>query len=375
MSHPGQSQHGGAGGSVHPNSQLILHPSQAGPHHSHPQAIPQASTHSTHPSRGNPGAPSHPPTALPPSANAAATGSRRVRFSSPNISSSLYPEPSSSPNLGVPPAGYNYGVNSPPAQPPSQPPILPPVQQPPGGYPLYPSQPYTWGYYRPAAAAPQTPPAPARWQNSSVEVVLPNNVLFHCYRDDILFHFPAMRQDPFGRRLYPTTYLARQNNTLVAHEGLENIFRLFEQWRLRGTPVRLFDRAADLLDRSNNARQAYCEACRAFIGACAALDKEWGLGCSDDLLRQVDEFVLILMQGYDPAYNSPAVLVGLINAYSQVFQPSTPRHVQTVRSVWRALPLYARSAVAASLWGRTAAAPKTSSRSAFMRILRDMSLF
>ncbi|KAK8119835.1 uncharacterized protein PG998_004461 [Apiospora kogelbergensis] len=255
--------------------------------------------------------------------------------------------------------------------PPGQPPNLPPIQPPPP-YPSYPYQPYSGGYYGSAAATPA--PKPARWQDRPVEVVLPDNVVFHCYREDILFHFPATRQDPFGRRLYPTTYLARPNNSPVAHAGLRLIFRLFEQWRLRGTPVRLFDRVADLLDRSADARRAYYDACRAFIGVCAALDKEWGLGCSDELLRQVDEFVLVLMQGYDPAYNSPAVLVGLINAYSQVFQPSTPRHVQTVRAVWRALPLYARSATAADLWGRTAAAPKTSSRSAFMRILRDMSL-
>ncbi|KAK8081032.1 hypothetical protein PG997_008850 [Apiospora hydei] len=274
---------------------------------------------------------------------------------------------------------YNYSPNAPP-------PAQPPVQQPPPpGYPYpYYYQQYGGGggggfYYQaaaaPAAASAPKPQIPSRWQPRPVEVVISNKIIFHCNRQDILFHFPATRQDPFGRRLYPQSYLAPPNRTPASQEGLRDIFQQFEQFRLTDAPVRLFDRAADLLDRGDDARVAYYEACKIFVGICTALDKEWGLGASDDLLRQIDEFVLVLMEGYDAAWNSPKLLVDLLNTYSQVFQPSSLRHVQTVRGVWRAVPLYARSLVAQSMWGRTALAPKTSSRSAFVRILRDMSLY
>lgn len=226
------------------------------------------------------------------------------------------------------------------------------------------------------AAYPRAPPLrrPVRWQDRPIEVVLSNKLVFHCNREDIIHHLPATRQDPFGRRLYPSAYLAPANRTPIAEEGLRHLFRSLELYRLQQYPVRLFDRAADLLDRGDDARKAYMDACQLFCGLCAALCKEWGLGCSDALLLQFDEFVVVLMQGYDPAYNHPRVLVDLMNSYSQVFHPGIPRHVAALRTAWRALPLYARSAMAASLWGRTAAAPRTSSRVAFVRILRDMSI-
>ncbi|KAK8128908.1 hypothetical protein PG984_010016 [Apiospora sp. TS-2023a] len=216
------------------------------------------------------------------------------------------------------------------------------------------------------------PRRPTRWQDRPVEVVLSNKLVFHCNREDIIHHLPATRQDPFGRRLYPSAYLAPANRTPIAEEGLRHLFRSLELYRLQNYPVRLFDRAADLLDRGDDARKAYAEACRIFCGLCAALDKEWGLGCSDDLLSQFDEFLVVLMQGYDPAFNHPQVLVDVMNSYSQVFNPMNPRHVTALRAAWRSIPLYAQSAMAASLWGRTATAPRTSSRAAFVRILRDM---
>ncbi|KAK8052373.1 hypothetical protein PG993_003758 [Apiospora rasikravindrae] len=398
MSNAGHSQHPGNG------SQLILHPSQSGAqhpsYHSTPQANPQSSAHSSHaPSADSTtfaGVIGH-PTASQAGPQVPGRGSRHVHFASPDPGSPTpSSDPSAHPGAGQSPFNqyyvgqgrvYNYNPNSPPpAQPPFQQPPAPPAYP----YPYY--QQYGGGgggggggglYYRVAPAAAPAPAAvpapkpriPARWQTRPVEVVVTNKDVFHCNRQDILFHFPATRQDPFGRRLYPHSYLAPPNRTPASEEGLKDIFRCFEDFRLRNVPVRLFDRAADILDRGDNARQAYYEACTVFVGICTALDKEWGLGASDDLLQQIDEFVMVLMEGYDAAWNSPRLLVDLLNTYSQVFQPSSLRHVQTVRGIWRAVPSYARSAVAQSMWGRTATAPKTSSRSAFVRILRDMSLY
>ncbi|KAK8043082.1 hypothetical protein PG994_013565 [Apiospora phragmitis] len=351
MSRASQPQHPGGGSSHSQNGQLILHP----------QAHPQSSHHSSHPASAA-GATGHQPTAQP-SLHTPGGGARHVRFASPDPGLPLSAHPGVNPNAGQAPfgqnypgqGGQNYYANPPPA-------MGPPAQQPPPAYP----------YYQQYGGAPARP---ARWQDRPIEVALPNSLVFHCNRADILFHLPATRQEPFGRRLYPYAYLAPANRTPAAEDGLRHLFRQLEQYRLQAIPVRLFDRAADLLDRADCARAGYYAASRLFVGLCAVLDKEWGLGCSDALLNQIDEFALFLMEGYDAAFNQPRVLVDLLNAYSQVFQPSTPRHLQTVRAVWRALPLFARSMVAQSLWGRTATAPKTSSRSAFVRILRDMSLF
>ncbi|KAK8033763.1 hypothetical protein PG991_003161 [Apiospora marii] len=400
MSHPDHSHHSG-GSSVHNQAgQLVRYSSQPAAHrssqrpnaHGNSQPDPQASRHSPQvpsslgyirASQLDPHIPDR--------------GSRRVHFADAN-SSSVHPPGSPPgglpihPNSAPPPyesglfgqaGGNNFFGNPPPGGPPISPPGQPAIVlpgQPPAGPPPPPAYPYYYqggggggGFYYVAAARAAPPRRPAaRWQDRPVEVVLSNELVFHCNRADITYHLPGTRQDPFGRRLYPASYLAPANRTPIAEEGLRHLFRSLELYRLQSQPVRLFDRAADLLDRADDARKAYSEACRLFCGLCAALDKEWGLGCSDELLLQFDEFVVVLMQGYDPACDRPRVLVDLLNSYSQVFHPGDARHVQALRRAWRALPLYARSGMAASLWGRTATAPRTSSRAAFVRMLRDM---
>lgn len=208
-----------------------------------------------------------------------------------------------------------------------------------------------------------------------VEVVCSENCSFVCDRDDVLYHFPAARRHPFGRTLHVKQYLAPRRRTLAAAQAARHVFRALDVYRRQGVALRLFARARDMLERSHDAARAYAEACGLFGGVCALLDPEQGLGASEELLAQTDEFVVELAGLWDPACDGPAALAHLLNAYAHVFRPSTAGRLATLRAVWAQIPAALKAAMVASLFSHPAAAHRTTAgNNPLVRTLRDLGL-
>jgi hypothetical protein len=169
------------------------------------------------------------------------------------------------------------------------------------------------------------PRAPgSRRQNRPVEVHCGPNTYYHCNRDDLLYHFPALRQEPFGRKLHPMQYVRPDNQRESPAVALAHIFRGLEAYRNTGQPLDIFARADDLLERTSDSRRGFLDVYKFFIGVCVACAKEGGLGCSEEILRQVDDFAVGLAELWEESL-PPLVIRNVVLAYSLVFRPPPPR--------------------------------------------------
>lgn len=235
-----------------------------------------------------------------------------------------------------------------------------------------------------------------------VEVQLPRGAIYLCDRQDLLAHFPNIRHRLTGRVLRVEDYIAGSNRTPLAEDALHHVFRAFELRRVAGLSVDLFERARDLLrsgvirgggggsgsgsgrnDRGrggggsggNGGRDEFFgSAFDLFVGTCQALDSEGGLGCSSDLLAQVGEFALELKGATDFGPWNYHTLEGLFAAYSKVFQPSAPRHMATLRRLWRAVDLDLKARLMAELSRELAFHPQRSNAHVMFRALSDMNM-
>ncbi|KAI1485256.1 hypothetical protein F5X96DRAFT_660835 [Biscogniauxia mediterranea] len=204
-----------------------------------------------------------------------------------------------------------------------------------------------------------------------VMVVLEKGGVYLCSRADILQHLPNTRQNPFGRTLSPN--IGPENETESALDALHSIFRGLEMYRMTGTPLYLFERARAFLQRDIEA--CYQSAFDFFLGVCAALDSEHGLGCSDELLQQIDEFALDLMDSHDlDFFDKPEHLMVFFISYSKVFQPTTPRHLETLRTLYNSIPVFHRSRLMEGISRALQNNPRRSNVHAMFRAMRDMGM-
>ncbi|KAI1266973.1 hypothetical protein F5Y18DRAFT_425529 [Xylariaceae sp. FL1019] len=218
---------------------------------------------------------------------------------------------------------------------------------------------------------PSVPRNPYLIRDRPVNVVLqPGARGYLCNRADIMEHLPNTRTTPFGRTFCPI--IAYQNMGPSAFEALAALFSGLERYRATGCQLYLFENARHWLFYENS--RAFPQCYEFFIGACNALDSEYGLGCSDALLQQIDEFAIDLMYSHDfGQFNRPR-LVTFFMAYSKVFQPSTQRHMDTLRELYNSVPVQIRSALVAQLAGYLDARSQRSNPNVMFRAMRDMSM-
>ncbi|KAI0022473.1 hypothetical protein F4780DRAFT_777538 [Xylariomycetidae sp. FL0641] len=203
-----------------------------------------------------------------------------------------------------------------------------------------------------------------------VAVHLPDGGLYNCDRGDILEHLPNTRRTPFGRDLRP--HLARENENLHSLQALHVIFRGLEAFRATGAPLYLFERAREVLYRDD--RAVYGRVVQFFVGACLALDAEYGLGCSEELLQQMDEFVLDLVEAHPEGFFDQGRITALFRAYSKVFRPTTPRHLDTLRKLCNLVPALPRALLMADLARSVERSSQRSNVASMFRAMRDLGL-
>ncbi|ORY59547.1 uncharacterized protein BCR38DRAFT_412558 [Pseudomassariella vexata] len=269
------------------------------------------------------------------------------------------------------PRGARFGSSTLPGWsiPPQGPFFVPPPPPPLYGGP--PTGGYAGGVFYQAGIQPTSPPptnAPRR--DRPVEVVTDGGV-FHCSRDDILYHLPNARYHSLGRHFFPKNFIATPNRAASTLDALRHIFRGLENYRNTGQPFELFERADSILDKAKDGRYGFAEAARFYIGVCNALDKECGLGCSDELLVQIDDFVVGLMEMVDNQVQ-PTYIREILFAYARVFQPSTPRHMETLRTLWGQIPDSLKPMLVGEINKCATAQPKSVVCQAFARAMKDM---
>ncbi|KAI3320171.1 hypothetical protein HD806DRAFT_249356 [Xylariaceae sp. AK1471] len=192
-----------------------------------------------------------------------------------------------------------------------------------------------------------------------------------CNRADILQHLPNTRLTPFGRTFHP--HIAREHWRQPVLEAFHALFHGLERYRSTGTPVYLFESARDWLYQEN----ARCfEKCfYFFIGVCTGLDSELGLGCSDELLQQIDEFAIDLMYSHELGFfTGNRRLLDFFMAYSKVFQPTTQRHVDTLRELYDSVPGFVRGHLVMHLTAMLDLRPQRSNANAMFRTMRDLGM-
>ncbi|RYP53342.1 hypothetical protein DL768_001699 [Monosporascus sp. mg162] len=177
-----------------------------------------------------------------------------------------------------------------------------------------------------------------------------------------------------GRMLQVGDLIARPNRTALVVDALPHIFRGFELHRTTGLKVDLFERARNHLHNARNVDEFLVHAVNAFIGVCEALDSEGGLGCSNDLLGQINEFVVELKEEVHFGPWNYRALEGLFAAYSKVFQPSTPRHMYTLRALWGAIDIKLRARLMTELSRELDRHSQRSNVQAMYRALSDMNM-
>jgi hypothetical protein len=140
--------------------------------------------------------------------------------------------------------------------------------------------------------------------------------------------------------------------------------------------LELFDRANDMLDRSGDSRRACHDVSMFFCNMCGILAKDGGLGCSEEILGQVDEFVVGLLEMFDPECLFPGLLYrNIVVSYSKVFRPSTAGHMETLGHVWNLVPLDIKARISTELVQiATNAASGAASPQIFFQALQDLSL-
>ncbi|KAI1497847.1 hypothetical protein F5X99DRAFT_395362 [Biscogniauxia marginata] len=245
---------------------------------------------------------------------------------------------------------------------------MPSRGSPPGGLPP------RWYPPSPNIGLPR-PPFESGWRSTlrdrPVTVILERGGVYLCNRADILQQLPNTRQHPFGRTLYPN--IGPDNETDSALDALHYIFRGLEMYRMTGTSMYLFERAQAFLYRDNEA--CYQSAFDFFLGVCAALDSEHGLGCSDELLQQIDEFAMDLMDAHElDFFNRAEHLMVFFISYSKVFQPTTPRHLDTLRALYNSVPVFHRARLMEGISRALQNNPRRSNVHTMFRAMRDMGM-
>ena len=244
---------------------------------------------------------------------------------------------------------------------------------------------------------PRNPPA-----EPPVEVRLPRpgkyptEPVYLCDRADLLEPLPNIRHRLAGGVLHVDQFITWWNRSEYSEEALHHIFRSFQLRRTSGLSVDIFERARDLLQHhhhnsssghghghnssrsggaSESSGSSYEIAFDVFVGVCQALDAEGGLGCSEDLLGQVEEFALELKRrGHFGPWNCHT-LVSLFAAYAKVFRPSTPRHMHALRALWRGLDIQLKAMLMDDLARSLDWRDQRSNAHAIYRALSDMEAF
>ncbi|RYP52799.1 hypothetical protein DL770_011010 [Monosporascus sp. CRB-9-2] len=211
-------------------------------------------------------------------------------------------------------------------------------------------------------------------QDGAIEVQLPQGLAYVCNRADLLEHLPNIRHRLVGCVLRVGDLIARPNRTALVVDALPHIFRGFELHRTTGLKVDLFERARNHLHNGRNVDEFLVQAVNAFIGVCEALDSEGGLGCSDDLLGQIDEFVVELKEEAHFGPWNYRALEGLFAAYSKVFQPNMPRHMYTLRALWGAIDIRLRARLMTELSRELDRHSQRSNIQAMYRALSDINM-
>ncbi|KAI0150674.1 hypothetical protein GGR57DRAFT_471163 [Xylariaceae sp. FL1272] len=307
------------------------------------------------------------------------TGSPRVNSASPQDSPSRRPSRPPSKGSPGPPSPPKVRFEEPPSPPASYPPPLPenpgpggspPPRRPspkrrwPGGPPFH-----SFNFHQNMSSS--APRNPSLIRDRPVIVILrPGARGYICNRADIIEHLPNTRSTPFGRTFCPQ--IAYRNMGPSVLEALDSLFSGLERYRATGDPLYLFENARHWLFNENT--RAFPQCYEFFIGACNALDSEYGLGCSDALLQQIDEFALDLMYSHDFGHFNRQRLLIFFMAYAKVFQPSTQRHMDTLRELYNSVPVQIRSGLVAQLAGYLDVRSQRSNPNVMFRAMRDMSM-
>lgn len=236
------------------------------------------------------------------------------------------------------------------------------------------------------------PPLQGRLPARVVEVILPDSV-YICYSDDLKKHLPHARDFGLDRGspvLFPLESMLHEAGAggeyggymvAVVADALHNMFRAFERVRGAGTTVDLFDKASALLTYGSNGRGCFRTSFDLFVGTCAALDSEKGLGCSEELLRQLGTFALQLRASPHPAsrQHGTAWPIGTVEAlfasYSKVFRAGAPAHsMDTLRSLWESLDLDLKGRLMREMAVEMRCHPRHSNVHTMYRALHDMGL-
>ncbi|KAI1332417.1 hypothetical protein F5Y16DRAFT_177586 [Xylariaceae sp. FL0255] len=191
-----------------------------------------------------------------------------------------------------------------------------------------------------------------------------------CNRGDILDHFPNTRQEPFGRTFVPR--IGRRNLNSGTVSALKVIFQGLEQFRLTGAPLYIFESARDLLNHRN--REYFRHAFFFFFSVCMVLDTEYGLGCSDAILQQIDEFAIDLIYSHELGMFDLRMLFEFFLAYSRVFQPTTQRHLDTLRELFSMIPVGLRSRLLFAFSDALQQMPRRSNAHVMFRTMRELSM-
>ncbi|KAH9889606.1 hypothetical protein F4778DRAFT_383930 [Xylariomycetidae sp. FL2044] len=221
---------------------------------------------------------------------------------------------------------------------------------------------------------PSFPPGPASGsaiRSLPVVVTVGPNIRHLCNRTDILEHLPNTRSTPFGRRLNSEDFIPPRHRRLC-RRALSHIFDGLAEYRRSGTPLYVFEKTRDLLIHDHH--KPFAEALDMFVGVCNALDSEYGLGCSDALLQQVDEFAIDLMHAHSTGFFNPLRLMAFFRSYSKVFQPTTPRHLDTLRTLWHSVPINYRVHVMRDFAQSLNRMSRRSNVHAMFRAMQDMGM-
>ncbi|KAI1845858.1 hypothetical protein JX265_011247 [Neoarthrinium moseri] len=96
---------------------------------------------------------------------------------------------------------------------------------------------------------------------------------------------------------------------------------------MTGEPFQIFGRANALLEHCTDSRRAV------FPGTCRVFAKKGvggGLGCSEEIPNQIDDFVVVVGVFKVWERNFPLhYMRELVVSYSKIFMPSTPGHMDT----------------------------------------------
>lgn len=157
---------------------------------------------------------------------------------------------------------------------------------------------------------------------------------------------------------------------------LTHIFRGLESYRISGEPLEMFERANDMLDGNGDSTRSFPDVVVFFCSVCGVLAKEGGLGCGEEVLDQIDDFVVGLLETFEAECAIRNITYrNIVVSYSKVFSPTTHGHMETQRRIWNRLPVEIKVGIATELMHFSrAAASGASSPLVFLTALRELSV-